>query len=49
MDKKTKLSEFLQLKLDKSDYARAYYEFPDNRMDLLYYREIIEVSNSKVF
>ena len=38
-----------QLKIDKFDYARAYYEFSDGKLDLLYYREIIEISNSKVF
>ena len=48
-DEGTKLSEFLQLKMDKYDYARAYYEFSDGKLDLLYYREVIEVSNSKVF
>ena len=50
MDKATKLSEFLQQKLNKfdDDYAKVYYEFKA-KMDLFSYREVMEVSNSKVF
>ena len=48
MDKETKLSEFLQHKLDKFDYLKAYYEF-NTKMNLFCYREVMEVSNSKVF
>ena len=50
MNKETKLSEFLQQKLNKfdHDYAKVYYEFKA-KMDLFCYREVIEVSNSKVF
>ena len=52
VDESTKLSKFLKQKLnnfDFDDYARAYYEFADDKMDLLHYREVMEVSNSKVF
>ena len=51
MDKDTELSKFLRDKLNNSnfDYARVYYEFPNAKMDLLHYREVIEVPNSKVF
>ena len=57
VDKGTKLSEFLQQKLNKfdDDYTKVlviidYYEFKA-KMDLFSYREVMEVtvSNSKVF
>ena len=48
MDKETKLSKFLQQNKFDDDYTKVYYEFKA-KMDLFSYREVMEVSNSKVF
>ena len=51
VDEDTNLSKFLKEKLNNSnfEYARAFYEFPEAEVDLLHYREIIEIPNSKVW
>ena len=49
MEKDAELSKFLLEKLESFDYEKVYFEFPNTRMDLLHYRDIMEVPNSKVY